>query len=158
MATTQTTTTTQAPRRLGGRWIDDWRPEDLDFWNTKGRAIAGRNLLFSVLSEHIGFSVWSMWSVIVLFMGPEWGIDPAGKFLLTALPTLAGAALRLPYTFAVATFGGRNWTIVSALLLLIPTTLIAIFLVPGTSYTTLLIISTFAGFGGGNFASSITNI
>ena len=86
MATTQTTTTTQAPRRLGGRWIDDWRPEDLDFWNAKGRAIAGRNLLFSVLSEHIGFSVWSLWSVIVLFLGPEYGIDAAGKFLLTALP------------------------------------------------------------------------
>ena len=139
-------------------WIDDWRPEDPVFWKDPGAAIAKRNLTFSVLSEHIGFSVWSMWSVIVLFMGPEWGIDPAGKFLLTALPTLAGAALRLPYTFAVATFGGRNWTIVSALLLLIPTTLIAIFLVPGTSYTTLLIVATFAGFGGGNFASSMTNI
>jgi len=139
-------------------WIDDWRPEDPVFWTDPGAAIAKRNLTFSVLSEHIGFSVWSMWSVIVLFMGPEWGIDPAGKFLLTALPTLAGAALRLPYTFAVATFGGRNWTIVSALLLLIPTTLIAIFLVPGTSYTTLLIVATFAGVGGGNFASSMTNI
>ena len=139
-------------------WIDDWRPEDPVFWKDPGAAIAKRNLTFSVLSEHIGFSVWSMWSVIVLFMGPEWGIDPAGKFLLTALPTLAGAALRLPYTFAVATFGGRNWTIVSALLLLIPTTLIAIFLVPGTSYTTLLIVATIAGVGGGNFASSMTNI
>ena len=139
-------------------WIDDWRPEDPVFWKHPGAAIAKRNLTLSVLSEHIGFSVWSMWSVIVLFMGPEWGIDPAGKFLLTALPTLAGAALRLPYSFAVATFGGRNWTIVSALLLLIPTTLIAIFLVPGTSYTTLLIVATFAGVGGGNFASSMTNI
>jgi len=146
------------PRPRSKYWIDDWRPEDPVFWTDPGAAIAKRNLTFSVLSEHIGFSVWSMWSVIVLFMGPEWGIDPAGKFLLTALPTLAGAALRLPYTFAVATFGGRNWTIVSALLLLIPTTLIAIFLVPGTSYTTLLIVATFAGVGGGNFASSMTNI
>ncbi len=139
-------------------WIDDWRPEDPVFWKETGAAIAKRNLTFSVLAEHIGFSVWSMWSVIVLFMGPEWGIDPAGKFLLTALPTLAGSLLRLPYTFAVATFGGRNWTIVSALLLLIPTTLIAIFLVPGVSYSTLLIVASFAGFGGGNFASSMTNI
>src|SRR5664279_928033 len=128
-------------------WIDDWRPEDPVFWAEKGARIAKRNLKFSVISEHIGFSVWSMWSVIVLFMGPEWGIDPAGKFLLTALPTLA-----------VATFGGRNWTIVSALLLLIPTTLIGIFLVPGVSYTTLLVVATFAGVGGGNFASSMTNI
>ena len=139
-------------------WIDDWRPEDPVFWSEPGEKIAKKNLFYSVMSEHIGFSVWSLWSVIVLFLGPDYGIDPAGKFLLTALPTLAGAFLRIPYTFAVATFGGRNWTIISALLLLIPTTLIAIFLVPGTSYTTLLIICTFAGFGGGNFASSMTNI
>jgi NNP family nitrate/nitrite transporter-like MFS transporter len=157
MATTQTPTTL-ARRRLGGRWIDDWRPEDLDFWNAKGRAIAGRNLLFSVLSEHIGFSVWSLWSVIVLFLGPEYGIDAAGKFLLTALPTLVGAILRVPYTFAVAVFGGRNWTIISALMLLIPTVLIGLVLEPGVSYSTLLLVAMTAGVGGGNFASSMTNI
>jgi NNP family nitrate/nitrite transporter-like MFS transporter len=139
-------------------WIDDWRPEDPTFWEKTGAKIAKKNLIYSVTSEHIGFSVWSLWSVIVLFMGPDFGVDPAGKFLLTALPTLAGAALRLPYTFAVATFGGRNWTIISALLLLLPTALIGIILVPGVSYTTLLIVATAAGVGGGNFASSMTNI
>ncbi len=35
------------------------------------RAIAKRNLIFSIFSEHIGFSIWSLWSVLVLFMGPE---------------------------------------------------------------------------------------
>ena len=150
-------TVQERPRR-GGHWIDDWRPEDPTFWEKTGAKIAKKNLIYSVTSEHIGFSVWSLWSVIVLFLGPDYGIDPAGKFLLTALPTLAGAALRLPYTFAVATFGGRNWTIISALLLLVPTTLIGIFLTPGVSYTTLLIVATFAGVGGGNFASSMTNI
>src|SRR6476659_7268258 len=139
-------------------WIDDWRPEDPVFWKEPGEKIAKKNLFYSVASEHIGFSVWSLWSVIVLFLGPDYGIDPAGKFLLTALPTLAGAFLRLPYTFAVAKFGGRNWTIISALLLLIPTVLIGIILVPGVSYTALLIVATFAGFGGGNFASSMTYI
>ena len=145
-------------QRRGGHWIDDWRPEDPVFWKETGERIAKKNLIYSVTSEHIGFSVWSLWSVIVLFLGPDYGIDPAGKFLLTALPTLAGAFLRLPYTFAVAKFGGRNWTIISALLLLIPTVLIGIILVPGVSYTTLLIVATTAGVGGGNFASSMTNI
>ena len=96
--------------------------------------------------------------MLVLFLGPDYGFDPAQKFLLTALPTLVGGVLRLPYTFAVGVFGGRNWTIVSALLLLVPTTLIAIFLQPGVSFTTLLIVAMFAGVGGGNFASSMTNI
>ncbi|WP_424888400.1 nitrate/nitrite transporter [Streptomyces sp. XH2] len=136
----------------------DWRPEDPVFWKETGARTARRNLLFSVLSEHIGFSVWSLWSVLVLFLGPEYGIDPAGKFLLTALPTALGAVLRLPYTVAVATFGGRNWTVISALLLLVPTVLAGVVLEPGVSYGTLLAVACVAGVGGGNFASSMANI
>jgi NNP family nitrate/nitrite transporter-like MFS transporter len=155
---TSTTTTQLEPRPRGKRWITDWRPEDLQFWNSGGSTIARRNLVFSILTEHVGFAVWSMWSVLVLFLGPAYHIDPAGKFLLTAVPTLVGAVLRLPYTFAVAKFGGRNFTIFSALLLLLPTVLIAIVLKPGVSYSTLLIVAAVAGVGGGNFASSMTNI
>ena len=145
--------------RLGSRWIDDWRPEDPVFWARGGRDVARRNLFFSVFSEHIGFSIWSLWSVMVLFLPePVFGIDPAGKFLLTTLPTALGAVVRLPYTFAVATFGGRNWTIVSAALLLVPTVATAVVLEPGVSFTTLLVVSCLAGVGGGNFASSMANI
>ena len=143
---------------LRGRWIDHWEPEDETFWARTGRAVANRNLMFSVLSEHIGFSVWTLWSVLVLFMGPDYHIDAAGKFFLVSVPTLVGAVLRLPYTFAVARFGGRNWTIVSAGLLLVPTILAAIVMHPGTSYTTFMVVACFAGLGGGNFASSMTNI
>jgi NNP family nitrate/nitrite transporter-like MFS transporter len=159
-ATTPPATSTQhAPGRLGGRWIEDWRPEDVDFWESTGKPIARRNLFFSVFSEHIGFSIWSLWSVLVLFLPePVFGIDPAGKFLLTTLPTALGAFVRLPYTFAVAKFGGRNWTIISAAALLVPTIATAVVLEPGVSYTTLLVVSCLAGVGGGNFASSMTNI
>ena len=146
-------------RPAAGRWIDDWRPEDPQFWESTGKQVARRNLFFSIFSEHIGFSIWSLWSVLVLFLPePVFGIDPAGKFLLTTLPTALGAFVRLPYTFAVAKFGGRNWTIVSAALLLIPTVATAIVLKPGVSFTTLLVVSALAGVGGGNFASSMANI
>ena len=126
-----------APPTGRGRWVEDWRPEDPRFWESTGRKVARRNLFFSVFSEHIGFSIWSLWSVLVLFL-PEsvFGIDPAGKFLLTTLPTALGAFVRLPYTFAVAKFGGRNWTIISAALLLLPTIATAIVLEPGVSFTT----------------------
>ncbi|RBY93386.1 MFS transporter [Blastococcus sp. TF02-8] len=147
------------PPERAGRWIDDWRPEDPEFWETSGKRVARRNLFFSVFSEHVGFSIWSLWSVLVLFLPePVFGIDPAGKFLLTALPTALGAFVRLPYTFAVARFGGRNWTIVSAALLLVPAAATAIVLEPGVDYGTLLVVACLAGVGGGNFASSMANI
>ncbi|SNY66295.1 nitrate/nitrite transporter [Paractinoplanes atraurantiacus] len=147
-----------AASSVRGHWIDDWRPEDPVFWEAGGKKIARRNLIFSITSEHIGFSVWSLWSVLVLFLGPEYGIDPAGKFLLTAVPTLFGAALRIPYSFAVARFGGRNWTVFSASLLLVPAIAAAFLIRPGVDYSTLLILAALAGVGGGNFASSMTNI
>lgn len=141
-----------------GRWIEDWRPEDPAFWAATGHRVARRNLVFSILTEHIGFSLWSLWSVLVLFLGPKYHVDPAGKFLLTTVPTAVGAVLRVPYTFAVAKFGGRNWTVFSALLLLVPAIVAAVVLKPGVSYSTLLIAAAVAGVGGGNFASSMTNI
>ncbi|MFI1810135.1 nitrate/nitrite transporter [Streptomyces sp. NPDC020422] len=143
---------------MGGRWIERWEPEDETFWREGGERIARRNLWFSVLAEHIGFSVWSLWSVMVLFMGPRYGIDPAGKFFLIATATLVGAFVRVPYTFAVARFGGRNWTIASALLLLLPTGLAYAVMEPGTSYGTFVLVAALTGVGGGNFASSMTNI
>ncbi|MGW0968695.1 nitrate/nitrite transporter [Streptomyces sp. NPDC002516] len=149
--------TSTAPAR-GGRWIEEWDPEDEAFWAERGERTARRNLLFSVLSEHIGFSVWTMWSVLVLFMGPEYGLTPADKFLLTSMVTLVGAVVRVPYTFAVALFGGRNWTIVSASLLLVPTVAAFAVMKPGTSFGTFLVVGLLAGIGGGNFASSMTNI
>ncbi|MEY9991736.1 NNP family nitrate/nitrite transporter-like MFS transporter [Streptomyces sp. V4I8] len=142
----------------GGRWIDHWDPEDETFWNQTGEKIAKRNLFFSVLSEHIGFSIWTLWSVMVLFMGPEYGLTPADKFTIVSMATLVGAIVRVPYTFAVAIFGGRMWTVVSATLLLVPTVAAFAVMEPGTSFTTFLLCAMLAGVGGGNFASSMTNI
>jgi len=158
---TPTETGVQAPPtppRKGSRWIEDWRPEDEQFWAETGRGTARRNLVFSILSEHIGFSVWTVWSVLVLFMGPKYHVSSADKFLLTSVPALVGSVLRIPYTFAVARFGGRNWTVFSAMLLLVPTILAAIVLKPGVSLATLLVVAAVAGVGGGNFASSMANI
>lgn len=152
------TTETARQGRSGGRWIQQWDPEDGEFWERTGKRVANRNLIFSVLSEHIGFSIWSLWSVMVLFMGKAYHVDPAGKFFLVAMPTLVGAFVRIPYTVAVARFGGRNWTVASALLLLLPTLAAAYVMHPGTSYTTFMLVAALTGLGGGNFASSMTNI
>jgi NNP family nitrate/nitrite transporter-like MFS transporter len=152
------TTTAEATPHRGKRWIEHWEPENPEFWASTGKKIANRNLWFSIFTEHIGFSIWTMWSVMVLFMGPKYGLSVGDKFLLTSTPTLVGSCVRIPYTFAVAKFGGRNWTIISALLLLIPSIGAAIVMKPGTSLGVFLAIAVLGGFGGGNFASSMTNI
>ncbi|MET9496384.1 nitrate/nitrite transporter [Streptomyces sp. NPDC006552] len=147
-----------AVRNRTREWVERWDPEDTAFWEETGARVARRNLVFSILSEHIGFSVWTLWSVMVLFMGPEYGIDPAGKFFLVSMATLVGAFARVPYTFAVAVFGGRTWTVVAASLLLAPTIAAFVVMEPGTSYGTFLLCAALTGVGGGNFASSMTNI
>ena len=108
----ETETVTAAPqggatRRRTSRWIDDWRPEDPAFWEAGGRRVARRNLGWSIFAEHLGFSVWLIWSVSSAFL-VSLGFDftPDQLFWLVALPNLVGSVLRLPYTFAVPRFGG----------------------------------------------------
>lgn len=153
-------TVTDTPARRTGRWIDDWRPEDPEFWESTGAPVARRNLTWSILAEHLGFSVWLFWSVsaaLLTKMGFDFSVSQL--FLLVAVPNLVGSLLRLPYTFAVPKFGGRNWTVVSALLLLFPTLLFALAVQnPATPYWAFVLISATAGVGGGNFASSMANI
>jgi MFS transporter, NNP family, nitrate/nitrite transporter len=141
-------------------WIADWNPEDAKFWESKGKFIARRNLVFSILAEHLGFSIWLIWSIVAT-KPPAAGFHYSTEqlFQLVALPGLIGSLMRFPYTFAVTTFGGRNWTIVSAALLFIPTIALTYFVSrPETSYGTMLIVAPAAGLGGGNFASSMANI
>jgi NNP family nitrate/nitrite transporter-like MFS transporter len=140
--------------------ITDWDPEDVVAWEAGNKHIARRNLIWSVVAEHIGFSIWSIWSVMVLFM-PEsvYGFSAGDKFLLGATATLVGACLRIPYTLATSTFGGRNWTVFSAFVLLVPTVgTMALLANPGLPLWPYLVCAALAGFGGGNFASSMTNI
>ena len=152
--------TTATPARRTRRWIDDWRPEEPEFWEATGAKVAKRNLIWSIFAEHLGFSVWLIWSVSSAFLLAQgFTFTPQQLFLLVALPNLVGSLLRLPYTLAVPMFGGRNWTMVSAALLLIPTTLFAVAVQnPSTPYWVFCVIAATAGFGGGNFASSMANI
>ncbi|MES1207086.1 MAG: MFS transporter, partial [Pseudomonadota bacterium] len=48
----------------GPHWISEWNPEDETFWRQTGRRVARRNLIWSILAENIGFSVWLIWSVV----------------------------------------------------------------------------------------------
>jgi MFS transporter, NNP family, nitrate/nitrite transporter len=141
-------------------WISDWDPEDEKFWEAKGKHVAKRNLIWSIVAEHLGFSIWLVWSIVVTKLsqaGFHYTTDQL--FQLVALPGLIGSLIRFPYTFAVTTFGGRNWTMFSAAVLFIPTTALAYFSTqPDTPFSLMLVVAATAGLGGGNFASSMANI
>src|SRR3954469_2012177 len=148
-------------------WIDHWEPENEQFWEATGRRIARKNLAFSIFAEHLGFSIWVLWTIVVINLSNV-GITLSlpEQFWLTAIPNLIGSALRIPYTFAVPRFGGRAWTTMSASLLFIPTLLLAIVVPSGwladqthsTQMWVLGLCAATAGFGGGNFSSSMANI
>ncbi len=142
------------------RWIEEWNPEDAGFWARTGRRVALRNLVFSIFAEHLGFSVWLLWSTVAVSLNKAgFHFSLAQLFWLVAMPNLVGSLLRLPYTFAVPRFGGRNWTVFSALVLLVPVLLLVVAVThPGTPYGVFLLIAALAGLGGGNFASSMANI
>jgi len=157
-----------------GRWIDGWNPEDKNQWENGGEKIAKRNLGFSIYAEFLGFVVWQLWSIVVTYLQVGKDGNPGAfgfaftssqTFWLISMPSLVGATLRFPYAWMVAKIGGRNWTIISASLLLIPTIAMAFAIgnhpvngVGGTSYGMMLFVAALGGFGGGNFASSMANI
>jgi len=151
---------TEVMSKSNTTWIADWNPDDEKFWESTGKSIARRNLIWSIVAEHLGFSIWLIWSIVATKL-PQAGFHYTTDqlFELVALPGLIGSLMRFPYTFAVTTFGGRNWTIFSASVLFIPTIALAYFVTkPDTPYAVMLTVAALAGLGGGNFASSMTNI
>lgn len=140
--------------------LDKWFPEDPTFWKEQGRAIATRNLWISIPSLLLGFVVWQLWSVVVVYL-PRAGFNftPNELMWLTALPALSGATLRIFYAFMVPIFGGRRWTTISTATLLIPTVGLGICIQdPTTPFSTMAILALLCGFGGANFSSSMANI
>ncbi len=140
--------------------IEDWRPEDEEFWKTTGQRIARRNLWISIPCLLLAFSVWLVWSVVVAKLpsiGFKYTTDQL--FWLAALPGLSGATLRIFYSFMVPIFGGRLWTTLSTATLLVPAIGIGYAVQdPSTPYAIFLGLALLCGLGGGNFASSMSNI
>ncbi|MDZ4136406.1 MAG: MFS transporter [Paracoccaceae bacterium] len=143
-----------------GKVLAEWQPEDPDFWENTGERIARRNLYISIPALLLAFSVWMVWSMVVAKL-PSIGFAYTTDqlFWLAALPGLSGATLRIFYSFMVPIFGGRLWTTMSTASLLIPAFGIGYAVQnPDTPYVIFLVLALLCGFGGGNFASSMSNI
>ncbi len=146
--------------KLSGKTLEDWRPEDATFWQNSGRRIAMRNLAISVPALLLSFAIWMVWSVVVAklpLIGFNYTTDQL--FWLAALPGVSGATLRIFYSFTVPIFGGRLWTTLASWSLMIPAVGIGYAVQnPATPYWIFLGLALLCGLGGGNFASSMSNI
>src|SRR6185369_17126807 len=81
-------------------WISEWDPENKDFWDSTGKYIARRNLIWSIAAEFLGFSIWLLWSIVAVKL-PQAGFHYTTDqlFQLVALPGLIGSLARFPVRF-----------------------------------------------------------
>jgi NNP family nitrate/nitrite transporter-like MFS transporter len=140
--------------------IADWRPEDETFWNTTGKRIAYRNLAISVPALLCGFAVWGMWGIItVQMLNLGFPFSQAELFTLTAIAGIAGATMRIPASFFIRLAGGRNTIFLTTAMLLAPAIGTGIVLQhKDWPLWAFQLMALWSGVGGGNFASSMSNI
>ena len=153
-------TPTQAAAVSSGADIGDWRPEDDKFWESTGKKIAYRNLWISIPALLCGFAVWGMWGIItVQMMNLGYPFSQAELFTLTAIAGLAGATMRIPASFLIRLAGGRNTIFLTTAMLLAPAIGTGVVLQhPEWPLWSFQLMALWCGVGGGNFASSMSNI
>jgi NNP family nitrate/nitrite transporter-like MFS transporter len=140
--------------------IKVWDVEDQKFWESTGKKIAYRNLAISVPSLLCGFAVWMMWGIIaVQMLNLGFPFSKEELFTLTAISGLAGATMRIPSSFFIRLAGGRNTIFLTTAMLLSPAIGTGIVLQhPEWPLWSFQLMALWSGVGGGNFASSMSNI
>lgn len=140
--------------------LHNWDVEDDHFWESEGKRIANRNLWISIPSLLCGFAVWLYWGIITVQMiNLGYPFSQSQLFTLSAIAGLTGATLRIPSSFLIRIAGGRNTIFFTTALLMIPALGTGIALQhPGTPIEIYYLLALFSGIGGGNFASSMSNI
>lgn len=140
--------------------LKSWNPEDETFWEETGKHIAKRNLWISIPCLLCGFAVWLYWGIVtVQMLNLGYPFSQSELFTLTAIAGLSGATLRIPSTFFIRLAGGRNTIALTTALLILPAVGMGIALLnPATPLWIYQILALLSGFGGGNFASSMSNI
>ncbi len=140
--------------------LTKWEVEDSDFWESSGKKIANRNLWISIPSLLGGFAVWMMWGIItVQMLNLGFPFSQIELFTLMSIAGLAGATLRIPSTFFIRIGGGRNTIFFTTALLMIPAVGAGFALQDkATPLWVFQLLALLSGFGGGNFASSMSNI
>lgn len=143
-----------------GQNIQEWNVEDDAFWTTTGKKVANRNLWISIPSLLCGFAVWLYWGILtVQMLNAGYPFTTGELFSLTAIAGLSGATLRIPSSFLIRFCGGRYTLFFTTSLLMIPALFTGIALMDmSTPLWVYQLMALLSGIGGGNFASSMSNI
>lgn len=146
--------------KIKGADIHKWDPENAEFWESTGKKIATRNLWISIPSLLCGFAVWLYWGIItVQMLNLGFPFAKSELFTLMAIAGLTGATLRIPSSFFIRMAGGRNTIFFTTTLLIIPAVGAGLALRDAsTPLWVFQLLALLSGFGGGNFASSMSNI
>ncbi len=154
------TPTPDADAKTGSSTIQTWDVEDPAFWESTGKRTAYRNLWLSVPALLCGFAVWGMWGIItVQMLNLGFPFTQAELFTLTAIAGISGATMRIPASFLVRLAGGRNTIFLTTAMLLSPAIGTGIALQhPEWPLWVFQLMALWSGVGGGNFASSMSNI
>ena len=144
----------------GSTDIAKWDVEDTAFWESQGKCIAYRNLWISVPALLCGFAVWGMWGIItVQMLNLGFPFTQAELFTLTAIAGISGATMRIPASFLIRLAGGRNTIFLTTAMLLAPALGTGIVLQhKDWPLWAFQLMALWCGVGGGNFASSMSNI
>ncbi len=140
--------------------LERWEIEDPEFWEKTGQRVARRNLWISVPSLLCGFAVWLYWSIITTEMlNLGFPFSKEELFTLAGIAGFVGATLRIPSSFLIRIAGGRNTIFLTTSLLLVPAIGAGIALQnPDTPLWVFWGLAALSGLGGGNFASSMSNV
>ena len=124
-------------------------PTGKSFWQSGHRP----TLLAAFLYFDIAFMCWVMLGPLAPIISKDLGLDPAQKGFMVAVPTLAGAVIRLINGFMVDRIGPKVTGIINQIVVI--GGLFAAWQLGVTSYEATLAVGVVLGFAGASFAVSL---
>lgn len=135
--------------------IQKWEPENPQFWEQTGSALAWRTCGVTTFSLIFSFATWFVMSAVVVRM-PAIGFKftTTELFWLAAIPGLASGILRLIHSNFIPVLGTRPVVSISTIIKVIPMVWLGFAIQDlNTSWTTFMVIGFLCGLGGGDFSS-----
>jgi len=132
-----------------------WEPENPQFWNETGKAIAWRTCAITTFSLIFSFATWFVMSAIVVRM-PAIGFKftTMELFWLAAIPGFASGILRLIHSNFIPVLGTRPVVSISTIIKIFPMIWLGFAIQDlNTPWSTFMIIGFLCGMGGGDFSS-----